>query len=122
MSVLCFYGHFVASKVGKTSLTPTVDLWRIVRSDGTSSQVVTAGESVEVGNGLVILALGRKDTAPVIVGFRILRVDLYHLVEVNQRLVISALVEIEDSPEIMGLVIPGIYFQGFIEIRQRFVV
>ena len=39
---------------------------------------------VEVGQGLVILALGRKDAAPVIVGFRMFGVDLQGLVEVRQ--------------------------------------
>ena len=62
---------------------------------------------VEVGNGLVILALGRKDAAPVIVGFRILGVDLQGLVEVGQGLVMLALAEIENPPEIEGLVIGG---------------
>lgn len=45
-NALKFYAHFVESKVGKTGLTVTVDVYR----NGT--EIVTAGNAVEVGDGL----------------------------------------------------------------------
>ena len=43
---LVFYAHFVETKVGKTGLTVTVDVYR----NGT--EIVTAGSATEVGDGL----------------------------------------------------------------------
>ncbi len=56
-----FYGVFVASKVGKTSLTPTVDVDRITRSDGTIYSLVTAGSAAEIRNGLYCYRLAAAD-------------------------------------------------------------
>lgn len=46
MAVYLFYGFFVASKVGKTGLTPTVDVW------GPGGAEVTAANATEIGDGL----------------------------------------------------------------------
>lgn len=43
---LVFYAHFVETKVGKAGLTVTVDVYR----NGT--EIVTAGNAIEVGDGL----------------------------------------------------------------------
>lgn len=53
-NALTFYAFYVASKVGKTGLTPTVDVYR----NGT--KIVTAAATVEVGGGLYsyLLAAG----------------------------------------------------------------
>lgn len=45
-NALMFYVHFVESKVGKTGLTVTVDVYR----NGT--EIVTAGNATEVGDGI----------------------------------------------------------------------
>lgn len=40
---IILYGAFTAAKVGKTGLTPTVDVYQITRSSGAVSQIVTGG-------------------------------------------------------------------------------
>ena len=45
-NALMFYAHFVETKVGKTGLTVTVDVYR----NGT--EIVTGGSATEVGDGL----------------------------------------------------------------------
>ena len=45
MAVYLFYGFFTASKVGKTGLVPTVDVW------GPGGAEVTAANATEVGDG-----------------------------------------------------------------------
>lgn len=48
---VAFYAHFVASKVGKTGLTVTVDVWRITEA-GVATEVVSGGSATEIGDGL----------------------------------------------------------------------
>ena len=45
-NALKFYAHFVESKIGKTGLTVTVDVYR------NGVEIVTAGNAVEVGDGI----------------------------------------------------------------------
>ena len=49
---LDFFSFFVASKLGTTGLTVTVDVWKHLTSTNASSQIVTAGSATEVGGGL----------------------------------------------------------------------
>ena len=42
-NTLAFFAQFIASKAGKDALTPTWDVERITRSDGTRSALVTGG-------------------------------------------------------------------------------
>lgn len=49
---LDFFSFFVASKLGVTGLTVTVDVWKHLTSTNTSSQIITAGSATEVGGGL----------------------------------------------------------------------
>ena len=53
---LTFYGFYVASKQGVTSLTVTVDVWR-VNTSASPTQVVTAGSATAVGGGLYLYQL-----------------------------------------------------------------
>ena len=57
--------RFVASKAGKTGLTVAgmVDVYQITKSTGASSQVVTDGLAIEIGQGLYGYAYGSADTA-----------------------------------------------------------
>lgn len=48
---LLFYGHFTASKAGKTGLTVTVDVDKIDKSTGTRTAVVTGGSATEGRRG-----------------------------------------------------------------------
>lgn len=48
---VAFYAFFVASKVGKTSLTVTCDVWRITEA-GAATEVITGGSATEIGDGL----------------------------------------------------------------------
>lgn len=59
---LTFLAQFIASKVGATGLTVTVDVWEI-QQDGTATEIVTAGSATEIGDGLYryILASGSVD-------------------------------------------------------------
>src|SRR5436190_4898269 len=45
------FGAFTESKLGKTGLTVTVDVYRVTLADLTVSQVVTAGSAAEIGGG-----------------------------------------------------------------------
>ena len=51
-----FYAMYVASKVGKTGLTVTVDVYR-VNTSATATQVVTGASAIEVGGGLYLYQL-----------------------------------------------------------------
>lgn len=46
-----FYAHYIATKVGATGLTVTVDVWE-VQKNGTATEIVTAGSATEIGDGL----------------------------------------------------------------------
>lgn len=48
---ITFYAFFVASKIGKTGLTVTIDIWENTRG-GTATEIVTAGSATEIGDGL----------------------------------------------------------------------
>lgn len=61
MADLMFYASFTASKVGKTGLTVTVDVHRVTRSSGASSEVVTAAAMAEVGDGVYSYRLASAD-------------------------------------------------------------
>ena len=56
-TALLFYGHFVASKVGKTGLTPTVDIDKIEKTTGTVTAVVTGGSASEGRRGYYLYRL-----------------------------------------------------------------
>jgi hypothetical protein len=56
-----FYASFTASKVGKTGLTVTVDVHRVTRSSGASSEVVTAAAMAEIGDGVYSYRLASAD-------------------------------------------------------------
>ena len=49
---LDFFGFFVASKLGCTGLTVTVDVWKHLTATNASSAIVTAGSATEIGGGL----------------------------------------------------------------------
>lgn len=51
MTDLLFHSIFIASKVGATGLTVTVDVDKIERATGTRTAVVTAGSATEGRNG-----------------------------------------------------------------------
>lgn len=59
-----FYAHYIASKVGSTGLTVTVDVWEVAR-DGTATEIVSGGSATEIGDGLYryLLAAGSVDAA-----------------------------------------------------------
>lgn len=61
-NAISFFAFFVASKVGKTALTVTVDVWEVTKT-GTATEIVTAGSATEVGDGLYtyLLASGSVD-------------------------------------------------------------
>lgn len=61
MTDVIFYGVFVASKIGKTGLTVTVDVDRIERATGTRTALVTAGNAVEGRNGFYLYPLSGAD-------------------------------------------------------------
>lgn len=56
-NALVFYAHYVASKVGKTSLTVTVDVYR------NGVEVVTAASAVEMGDGLYSYTLASSSVS-----------------------------------------------------------
>jgi hypothetical protein len=58
---LIFYAQYIASKAGKTGLTPTIDIWRVTRSSGATSEIVTGGSAVELGDGLYLYRLTGAD-------------------------------------------------------------
>ena len=49
---LDFFGFFIASKLGCTGLTVTVDVWKHLTATNASSAIVTAGSATEIGGGL----------------------------------------------------------------------
>ena len=53
-TAITFYAYFSESKVGKTGLTVTIDVWE---DDGTPSEIVTAGSATEMGDGLYYYTL-----------------------------------------------------------------
>jgi len=57
--------RFTASKSGKTGLTVAgmVDVYQITKASGASSQVVTDGNAVEIGQGMYGYVYGSADTA-----------------------------------------------------------
>lgn len=59
---ITFYAFYVASKVGKTGLTVTVDVWEHTRT-GTATEVVSGGSATEIGDGLYkyVLSSGSVD-------------------------------------------------------------
>lgn len=57
-NAITFYAHFIESKLGKTGLTVTVDVWR--GSDAT--EIVTAASAVELGDGLYKYTLAGGST------------------------------------------------------------
>lgn len=63
MADLIFVGQFVASKAGKTGLSPTVDVDRYAISDGSRSSLVTAGSATEGRRGLYHYRLASADLA-----------------------------------------------------------
>lgn len=50
-NAITFYAFFVASKVGATGLTVTVDVWELTQAGG-ATEIVTAGSASEIGDGL----------------------------------------------------------------------
>lgn len=61
MADLIFYAHYIASKVGKTGLTPTIDVHRITRATGATVEIVTADAMTEVGDGAYLYRTGSAD-------------------------------------------------------------
>lgn len=61
-NAITFWAHYIATKVGKTGLTVTVDVWELTQT-GTATEIVTAGSATEVGDGLYryVLAAGSVD-------------------------------------------------------------
>lgn len=55
------YGYFVASGLGATGLTVTIDVWR--NRSGSFSEVVTAGSATEIGDGMYRYMIGTADVA-----------------------------------------------------------
>jgi len=51
MSTEQIYSFFTASKNGKTGLSPTVDIFQIVRTTGATTQIVTNGSMSVIGGG-----------------------------------------------------------------------
>lgn len=52
---------FVASGLGATGLTVTVDVWRVTLSNLSASEVVTAGSATEIGDGLYAYRVASAD-------------------------------------------------------------
>lgn len=50
-NAITFYAFFVASKVGATGLTVTIDVWELTQAGG-ATEIVTAGSASEIGDGL----------------------------------------------------------------------
>ena len=61
MADIVFVGQFIASKTGKTGLSPTVDVDRYTISDGTRTALVTAGSTIEGRRGLYHYRLASAD-------------------------------------------------------------
>ena len=56
-----FTGIFIASKVGLTSLTPTINVYTIVRATGVATKTVNDGATVEIGDGVYMYSLASAD-------------------------------------------------------------
>lgn len=61
-NTISFYAFYVASKVGKTGLTVTIDVWEKEKGES-PSEIVTGGNATEIGDGLYYyqLASGSVD-------------------------------------------------------------
>ena len=61
-NAITFYVHFIESKVSKTGLTVTCDVWELTQAGG-ATEIVTAGSASEIGDGLYkyVLASGSVD-------------------------------------------------------------
>ncbi|MCK5641772.1 MAG: hypothetical protein KAJ19_13300 [Gammaproteobacteria bacterium] len=61
-TAVIFYASYIESKVGKTGLTVTVNVWEIQR-DGTATEIVSADNATEIGDGLYryLLVAGSVD-------------------------------------------------------------
>lgn len=57
MADLLFYAMYTTSKTGTTGLTVTIDIHRITRSSGATSEVVTGGSATELGDGIYLYRL-----------------------------------------------------------------
>lgn len=68
-NAVTFLAFYTESKVGKTGLTVTIDVWEI-QKDGTSTEVVAGGSATEIGDGLYryVLASGTVDAEGEYVG------------------------------------------------------
>lgn len=58
---LFLYGHFTEAKLGKTGLTVAIDVYRVDRSSGTSTLIVSGGTCIEIGGGLYRYLLASAD-------------------------------------------------------------
>ncbi len=58
---LYLYGHFTESKLGKTGLTVTADVYRLDRATGAATLIVSGGACVEIGGGLYRYMLTAAD-------------------------------------------------------------
>jgi hypothetical protein len=61
MTDLVAYAQFTESKVGATGLTVTVDVKRITRATGASTQIVTGGSATELWRGVYSYLLSGAD-------------------------------------------------------------
>ena len=61
MADILFHVHYIAAKVGKTGLVPTIDVHRVTRSSGAHAEIVTAGNMTETGDGLYHYLLSGAD-------------------------------------------------------------
>jgi hypothetical protein len=61
-NAITFYVFFVESKLGKTGLTVTCDIWELTQAGG-ATEIVTAGSASEIGDGLYkyVLSSGSVD-------------------------------------------------------------
>lgn len=58
---IIFAAGFVASGVGATGLTVTVDVWRVAVADLAKSEIVTAGSATEIGDGVYAYRVASAD-------------------------------------------------------------
>jgi hypothetical protein len=61
-NAITFYVFFVESKLGKTGLTVTCDIWELTQAGG-ATEIVTGGSASEIGDGLYkyVLSSGSVD-------------------------------------------------------------
>jgi hypothetical protein len=55
-NTITFYAMYIASKVGKTGLTVTIDVWECTQA-GVYTEIVTGGSATELGDGVYYYAL-----------------------------------------------------------------